>query len=258
MRNLKQKILIVSVFFVVLSLTGCGIPSILYLSTSDYTFTTAENDTTKSVGISSLVISSEDEEGYLDDCNGPSVMFFYTIGDSEIESSINASGNIPQTVFATQYVNTPYGVAISKSNNEVLTFSVTEDSTTTERTLYAFSTEGETSQAFTHPHYVLYTDNAVGSLSSCSLNYDTTNRCFVLSQTGYTPNATSLYRYNGEAFKSTDYSAEDDYKYISDSSDICVFIYAAFSISKTSTSSFSNNFWSSLTYLGYVNVASST
>ncbi|MFA7118598.1 MAG: hypothetical protein WC159_07455 [Sphaerochaetaceae bacterium] len=256
MRNLKQKILIVSVFFVVLSLTGCGIPSILYLiSTSDYNFTAISPYNESSyVGISSLSISSIDE--YLEYCYGPSVMFFYSIGGST-EHLVATSKFVTQ--FATQYINQPYGVAISTSDNNIM--SVTDSDGYTQN-LYGFNKLNESGQYFKAPYYNLYATTYSESLNDLKLTIADDKSHLTISNFGdkYTCEVPNLYRYNGNAFKTSDYSTiDDDYAFVKNtagdnSQDICIYIFAAFSIMKTTESSFGNNFWSPLLYLGYIKI----
>jgi hypothetical protein len=74
----SKAVLFIAAFFVFVALTSCGIPTILYLDSDDYTFNTGTTTDTE-VSISSLVVTTSNYEDYAG--VGPAVMFFYTIGE---------------------------------------------------------------------------------------------------------------------------------------------------------------------------------
>jgi len=244
-RTVKCIVLLMTAFFV-----SCGVPSIFFMDSSDYTFTQSYESTY--VKITSLQITSTAYDDILNQSYGPSVMFFYTIGTSDDVSNL-FSGSYAASAFKTAYYPSYQGSPVS--SNVVCTFNTTNSSSTTvKHTLYAFNKNGITSYTFGHPTYVLNADSYSKSLTDALLTYDTTKQCFSLTWTGnYTDSTgvTDLYRYNGEKFKSSSFSSESDYSTVSDA-DPYIYIYAAFAISPNSSSSFNNIFWSPLKCLGYI------
>jgi hypothetical protein len=248
-----------------LSLTGCGIPSILYLSSSDYSFS-ALTQTTDTIGISTMSISSNDSK--LDVCNGPNIVFFYSLSNNN-DTDDSYYKNYPLSSFKSQYVvNTYQGLPVSSTNNaDILSdgFSWTISGTTKKNNLYLFSEVNQSTQKFNADNYVIYRSSAnIESLSNVTLSKAGTDSdiSVKLSYTSdnytTTDNVTNLYRYNGQPFMAkwkngTNYTNNLDYSLCSSEADpVYLYIYAAFCISPISGSDFSNRVWSPLICLGYL------
>jgi hypothetical protein len=265
MKRTIKVFLVSAVFFVVLMLAGCGIPSsFLILDSGDYSFTKTFGDT--AVKITNLSIIDADDD--LSAVTGPSVMFFYTIGtEDDIKSlysnSLYSNGSV-ETAFAAKYVANGYqGIPVYKT--EVLSFSF--DSKT--RELYSFNTRNNSNSGsafvFSAPRYVLSTDTYSNILNSATLTYDPTNSYFTLTwddtsayslyikNTKQSDSQITLYRYNNATFLKNS-SGEYDYSSVTSGSPPWICIYAAFCLSYNENTSFKNNYWSPLLCLGYINL----
>jgi hypothetical protein len=254
----SKAVLFIAAFFVFVALTSCGIPTILYLDSDDYTFNTGTTTNTE-VSISSLVVTTtsnyEDYAGV-----GPAVMFFYTIGKSDEINSF-ASGSTVESAFANKYIPTiTQGRPIT--SNEVVSFTLNGK----QRTLYAF--RGADGQDFRAQQYMLASNSGLfAELTDAKLTYDddTSSGFFSLSfdsSSSYQLSVgANLYRYkdNNLTFHNVT-SFTDDFSAVS--SDPIIYIYAAFCISPdyydSSGTSFNNIFWSPLKYLGYIKLNQST
>ncbi|MFA6775037.1 MAG: hypothetical protein WCR76_02090 [Sphaerochaetaceae bacterium] len=264
MKRTIKVFLVSAVFFVVLMLAGCGIPS-SFLSLSNYIFkagTQGNTEKEKTVEIAELSGIDSDED--LSSVTGPSVMFFYTIGTKEDIESLYSKRSA-ETAFAAKYVANGYqGIPIQKT--EVLSF----DSNT--RKLYSFNTSNsESTFVFSAPRYVLSTDAYSNTLKSAVLTYDPTNLYFTLTwdatNTGYSlyiknikqsNSQIILYRYNNTVFLKNSSVKDDDYSSVTSGSPPWICIYAAFCLSYNENTSFKNNYWSPLLCLGYINLNQST
>lgn len=257
----SKAVLFIAAFFVFVALTSCGIPTILYLDSDDYTFNTGTTTNTE-VSISSLVVTTPNYEDYAG--VGPAVMFFYTIGeDNADEINSFSSGSTVESAFANKYIPTiTQGRPIT--SNEVVSFTLNGK----QRTLYAF--RGANEQDFRAQNYMLSSNNDLfAKLTDAKLTYDTSSGVFSLSfdlHSSYSSQLNDshlyLYRYKGTNLSfSSDYTFEkDDFSAVSNNP--VIHIYAAFCISPnysaTSGTSFNNIYWSSLKYLGYIKLNQST
>lgn len=268
MRKATLALVLLSAFFV----SSCGMPE--YVLCPEYSFEPSSSYADINIGSLKLIEDEDDTtlSSLLEDCDGPSIAFFYVISDSSDRSAVDAA----ITRFANTYrINGYQGIALSTDNNTVFSFS---DNSETQH-LFLLSAKGESKQAsFSAPYYMIRLKDGKYALNAdiTHIALETTtvtdsnaaaNRALKLTFSGSdyefngypSESELTLYRYNGRPFLSaTDISTEDssyskeDYENVT--SNAYVHLFAAFCISPNSSSKFNNIFWSELTYMGSISL----
>lgn len=267
MKKAALTLVLLSAFFV----SSCGMPQ--YILCPEYDFEPSSSYDEINIGSLELIENEDDTSlsSLLEDCDGPSIAFFYVISNSSAKEAVDAA----TSRFASAYrVNGYQGIALSTDNNTV--FSFTDNGET--QHLYLLSAKGESTQSsFSAPYYVIrlkdgkyalnadithialekttVTDSNAAADTALKLTFSGSDYEF----NGYpSESELTLYRYNGRPFVAgTDISTEssytnEDYANISDSA--YIHLFAAFCISPNSSSKFNNIFWSELTYMGSISL----
>lgn len=263
--------LLVSAFLV----SGCGIPQ--YIMYPEYTFERSSSYGDANIGTLKLEEKSGDTalSGLLENCDGPSIAFFYVLSSSSNKGDVDGCISL----FESNYrVNGFRGIPLSTDHNIVFPF--TDNGVS--HHLFLLSARGDSIQStFRAPNYVIrlkdninalnahiegielatspVTDSNPKAQTALKLTFSSFDDSYEISQI---PGAkeTMLYRYNGRPFVSkADLDSEsgysnEDYEHITDK--IYIHLFAAFSISPNSNSDFNNIFWSSLTYMGSLDLDS--
>lgn len=263
MKKAALTLVLLSAFFV----SSCGMPQ--YILCPEYDFDRSVETTIGSLKL----IENEDDTALgslLEDCDGPSIAFFYVISGSSDLSAVDAA----ITRFGNTYrINGYQGIALSTDHNTV--FSFTDNGET--QHLYLLSAKGKTEQTFSAPYYMIRLKDGKDALNAdithIALEKTTVTDSNAAADTalkltfsgsdyefnGYpSESELTLYRYNGrpfvtkanlsteKAYDNQDYENVDDTAYIH--------LFAAFCISPNSSSKFNNIFWSELTYMGSISL----
>lgn len=262
--------LLVSAFLV----SGCGIPQ--YIMYPEYTFERSSSYGDANIGTLKLEEKSGDTalSGLLENCDGPSIAFFYVLSSSSNKGDVDGCISL----FESNYrVNGFRGIPLSTDHNIVFPFT---DNGVSQH-LFLLSASGDSNQStFRAPNYVIRLKDNINALNAhidgieldktqvsdsnpkaqtaLKLTFTSSDNSYVFSSDSSAPELT-LYRYNGRPFVSkadldseSSYSNED-YEHITDK--VYIHLFAAFSISPNSNSDFNNIFWSSLTYMGSVDLS---
>lgn len=236
MKMNKTLLRLVSVFFIVLVLAGCGIATYFYITVA-YT----------PLGGSSVSVSGQftftDSNNNLDLISagdGPSLLLTYLVTTEQ-----NPPSSI-KTEFSTQYKRNGNGSVVTQAN--VLT--VTSGSNTYR--LYQFSDSLQT--LFRAPTYIAHATNPKNPNFEFSIVKQSDNTLAMSFPTGsYTRNDSGiLTRFTGEPFETTpgtivaNPDGFPDYVVPSTGGTLYLHIYAAIHVSSN------NKFWTDLYYVGYI------
>lgn len=267
MRKATLALVLLSAFFV----SSCGMPQ--YILCPEYSFEPSSSYDEINIGSLELIEDEDDTSlgGLLENCDGPSIAFFYVISNSSSKYAVDAAISRFTGIYR---INGYQGIALSTDNNTVFSFS---DNSETQY-LYLLSAKGESKQSsFSAPYYMIRLKDGKNALNAniTHIALETTavtdsnvaaNKALKLTFSGSdyefngypSESELTLYRFNGRPFvAATDVSTEssytnEDYANISDKA--YIHLFAAFCISPNSNSEFNNIFWSELTYMGSISL----
>lgn len=251
-------LLVASVFFV-----SCGMPTVFNLNTGEYFFQMDSNSsedtisssfkiTTSNPAITSTIIDSKTQ--------GPSLMFFYTISDSNTSNyTIGEIKDALISAFSTKIKKEPFGI-----NNPIyheLVFKKIDE----EKKVSLYEFKGFNNKKFSLPDLILTgnSNTVVPKLDSFTLQAkptaDTSRYYIELNvvtadpTNSFTPISVDLYGFEGKPF----FSNQDDipsgepgeYVYLpTGASEVYLNIFSAFSV----LGDFTNIYWSELNYIGQI------
>ena len=267
MRKATLALVLLSAFFV----SSCGMPQ--YILCPEYSFEPSSSYDEINIGSLKLIEDEDDTSlgGLLENCDGPSIAFFYVISNSSSKYAVDAAISRFTGIYR---INGYQGIALSTDNNTVFSFS---DNSETQY-LYLLSAKGESKQSsFSAPYYMIRLKDGKNALNAniTHIALETTavtdsnvaaNRALKLTFSGSdyefngypSESELTLYRFNGRPFvAANDVSTESSYTnkdYANISDKAYIHLFAAFCISPNSNSEFNNIFWSELTYMGSISL----
>ena len=256
----KRCQIIISIIILASFFISCGIPNYFYLEDSDYKFT-SENDDDKTEITATLEISDTEQLEQLDD--GISMVYFYFLSNEETIATSTF-----ESKFKTKFIgSTGIGIIGGPSNltdDSVIGYIVDDDEP---YDLYAFNfKEDDLVSPYYHDLIELQNDEKTSDEKIIYADFS-----FTLKQDSGSYIVTyqrdndddddfqlDLYRFNRDYFfplsnDSLSDSYSEDYSQFSDTStgDYYIHIFAAFTAQE---GDFTNRWWSSLEYLGCLEI----
>ncbi|MEA5028949.1 MAG: hypothetical protein VB056_08700 [Sphaerochaeta associata] len=236
----------VSVFFLVLMLVGCGIAT--YINITSSVFAIDKNDTLTSITAKYSVSNYSEQLSMISTGGGPALMLGYIVTNRTEVPSFNS-------YFKSTYQRNNIGLPVS--TQEIVTYS----SDSLDYSLYQFSDSAETE--FRAPGYYALAD----SPTNPDLQFKLEIGLDPIRPTNKVINFTNLVgsyslqglpelrRFNGESFNTTissilsDLENYPDYAIVGSEGSLYLHIFAASSITR---GNFSNIYWTNLAHLGYL------
>lgn len=257
-------LLLVSVFFCIL--VSCGMPTVFNLDS--YSLQEVEPTIPNSVK-GSLAITSSDPSvlSFLSDPDtiGPSLMFFYMVSSESLDPPTTETVISEfQSKFYSYVKKEPFGIN-NPEYHELIYKTLSDDKKVS---LYGFTGLGN--KKFSYPEYILST-NSQSNPEQCTFTLQaklvpgqTTHYYVTLSVDSdslpgsFQPTSIDLYGFEGASFLTDKDEISKiktgEYGFLLDgTTKIYLNVFCAFSIS----GNFTNTFWSSLTYLGKIELPTS-
>lgn len=236
----------VSVFFIVLVLVGCGIAT--YISITSSVYAIDKNDTLTSITAKYSVSNYSEQLSMISIGGGPALMLGYIVTNRTEVPSFNS-------YFKSAYQRNNIGLPVS--TQEIVAYT----SGSMNYALYQFSDGAE--NQFRAPGYYALADSPTNpdlqfkleigqdpsNIANDVINYNKLSGSYTLQ------GLPELRRYNGESFNTTissilnNLESYPDYAIVGSEGSLYLHIFAASSITR---GNFSNIYWTDLAHLGYL------